>query len=92
MTAEIYSLISDFIWADMLNKMSPLERKKFLFLMRQIAHPTLHPWIDSRLAMLDPIALDPDWIAAVVSDPKFPELREKLEQQTQQLIAKLQPL
>jgi hypothetical protein len=59
--------------------MLPIERKKLLFLQRQMAHPRAYPWIDAQLAKLADVFLDPDWQAAVLNDQKLPEIRRKLK-------------
>jgi hypothetical protein len=75
---------SDAVMGPILADMLPMERKKMLLLQRLLVAPIAHAWIDRQLALLNDVAVDPDWIAAINSDPRFPEIHRKLARWWQQ--------
>ena len=67
-----------------LKSLAPLERKKMLLLQRELCSPVAYGWIDRQLVLLNDVAVDPDWIATIRSDPRFPRLRKKMARWAQQ--------
>jgi hypothetical protein len=68
---------SDAMMGPVLADMPPIERKKMLLLQREMCSSVAYGWIDRQLALLNDVAVDSDWVAAVKSDPKIPEIRAK---------------
>jgi hypothetical protein len=69
---------SDATLLPILGSLTPLERKKMLLLQRELCSPVAYGWIDRQLILLNDVAVDPDWIATIRSDPRFPRLRGEM--------------
>jgi hypothetical protein len=75
---------SDTLLAPILADMLPMERKKMLLLQRLLAAPVAYAWLDKQLPLLDAVAVDPDWIATIKSDPGLSRLRSQLARWAEQ--------
>jgi hypothetical protein len=58
-----FESVPNTILVRVLEKLSPPERKKLLWIQRRLAHPSFYPWIDGELEKLFRVVLDPKWQA-----------------------------